>query len=88
MKTCVTGGAGFIGSHLVDRLLAEGHQVVVLDDLSTGRIENLAAARERIEFIEDDLRDQRAVARAVAGCEVVYQHGALAAVARSVEKTP
>ena len=86
MKTCVTGGAGFIGSHLVDRLLSEGHQVVVLDDLSTGRIENLANARDRIEFIEDDLRDQRAVARAVAGCEVVYHQGALAAVARSVEK--
>lgn len=86
MKTCVTGGAGFIGSHLVDRLLADGHSVVVLDDLSTGRIENLAATRGRIELIEDDLRDRRAVARAVAGCEVVYHQGALAAVARSVEK--
>ncbi len=95
MKTCVTGGAGFIGSHLVDRLLADGHQVVVLDDLSTGRMENLAAAqatgpggadKDRFTFIEDDLRDKRAVARAVAGCEVVYHQGALAAVARSVEK--
>ena len=85
MKTCVTGGAGFIGSHLVDRLLEDGHDVVVLDDLSTGRLENLATAAGRIEFIEDDLRDPRAVARAVAGCEVVYHQGALAAVARSVE---
>jgi UDP-glucose 4-epimerase len=86
MKTCVTGGAGFIGSHLVDRLLADGHKVVVLDDLSTGRLENLSSAHGRVEFIEDDLRDKRAVARAVAGCEVVYHQGALAAVARSVEK--
>jgi UDP-glucose 4-epimerase len=86
MKTCVTGGAGFIGSHLVDRLLADGHRVVVLDDLSTGRLENLAAAASRIEWIRDDLRDPRAVARAVAGCEVVFHQGALAAVARSVEQ--
>jgi len=86
MKTCVTGGAGFIGSHLVDRLLADGHRVVVLDDLSTGRRENLGAPRDRLEFIEDDLRDKRAVARAVGGCEVVFHQGALASVSRSVEK--
>ena len=86
MKTCVTGGAGFIGSHLVDRLLADGHEVVVFDDLSTGRRENLAAAWGRITFVEDDVRDPEAVARAVEDCEVVYHQAALAAVARSLER--
>ena len=85
MKTCVTGGAGFIGSHLVDRLLADGHEVVVLDNLSTGNLENLADADGRFEWIEGDLRDPAAVERAVASCEVVYHQAALAAVARSVE---
>ena len=85
MKTCVTGGAGFIGSNLVDRLLADGHEVVVLDNLSTGRKENLGEALARVEFLEGDLRDPKAVARAVAGCEVVYHQAALASVARSVE---
>jgi len=85
MKTCVTGGAGFIGSNLVDRLLADGHQVVVLDDLSTGKKANLSGVLGRIQFLEGDLRDPAAVRKAVAGCEVVYHQGALASVARSVE---
>jgi UDP-glucose 4-epimerase len=85
MKALVTGGAGFIGSNLVDRLVADGHEVVVLDNLSTGRRENLAAALPRIDFREGDLRDRTAVADAVQGCEVVFHQAALAAVARSVE---
>ena len=85
MKTCVTGGAGFIGSNLVDRLIADGHEVVVLDNLSTGRKENLGEALARVEFLEGDLRDPKAVARAVSGCEVVDHQAALASVARSVE---
>ena len=85
MKALVTGGAGFIGSHLVDRLLSEGWEVVVLDNLSTGRRENLEAALPRIDFREADLRDRVAVRDAVEGCEVVFHQGALAAVARSVE---
>ena len=85
MRVCVTGGAGFIGSHLVDRLLADGQDVVVLDDLSTGRVENLGAAFERIEFIEADGREVARIEAAVAGCEVVYHQAALAAVARSIE---
>lgn len=85
MRTCVTGGAGFIGSTLVDRLLADGHEVVVLDDFSTGLRENLAAAGSAIELVEGDLRDRDLVARAVKGCEVVFHQAALASVARSVE---
>jgi UDP-glucose 4-epimerase len=86
MKVCVTGGAGFIGSHLVDRLAADGHHVVVLDDLSTGDAANLSAAPGRVDLREGDVRDRRAVAEAVAGAEVVFHQAALAAVGRSIEK--
>ncbi len=86
MKTCVTGGAGFIGSHLVDRLVRDGHEVTVLDNLSTGRMANLAGSRAAISFVEGDLRDPAAVARAVSGAEVVFHQAAMASVARSVEK--
>jgi len=85
MRVCVTGGAGFIGSHLVERLLADGHEVVVLDDLSTGRLENLGAALDRVTFVEADVRDVPRVEEAVSDCGVVYHQAALAAVARSVE---
>jgi len=86
MHTLVTGGAGFIGSHLVDHLLAEGHTVAVLDDLSTGRAENLAAVRDRIDFVEGDVRDGEAVRRATRGAEVIYHQAALASVPRSIEQ--
>jgi UDP-glucose 4-epimerase len=81
----VTGGAGFIGSNLVDRLVEDGHDVTVLDNLATGSRANLAKALPHARFLEGDLRDPAAVADAVAGCEVVFHQGALAAVARSVE---
>jgi UDP-glucose 4-epimerase len=81
VKTIVTGGAGFIGSTLVDQLLAAGHDVHVLDDFSTGSMANLAAARtahgDRLEVTELDLRD-RAVVDVIAAsdAEVVFHLGA------------
>jgi UDP-glucose 4-epimerase len=81
----VTGGAGFIGSHMVDRLLALGHDVRVLDNLSTGRRENLAQCQGRVELIEGDLRSPGTVRRAVEGVEYVLHLGALPSVPRSVE---
>lgn len=80
----VTGGAGFIGSHLVDALLARGDTVRVFDNLSTGQRANLAAVQGQVELIEGDLRDGEAVARAVAGVELVFHQGALPSVPRSV----
>lgn len=82
MKALVTGGAGFIGSHLVDALLAGGWQVVVLDNLSTGRPANLAhLAREpRLTFVEGDVCDAGLVARLMRGCEVVYHLAAVVGV--------
>ncbi len=60
----VTGGAGFIGSHLVDRLVADGHQVRVLDDLSSGTLENLTAVRARVEFLNGNILDRPMVPQA------------------------
>lgn len=85
MALClVTGGAGFIGSHLVEALVARGHQVRVLDNFSTGKRENLAAVRDQIDLIAGDLTDPEQVSDVVQGVEVVYHQGALASVPRSV----
>ncbi len=81
----VTGGAGFIGSHIVARLLADGERVRVLDDFSTGKRANLAPFGDRVELVEGDLRDPEALARAVRGCEVVFQQAALRSVPRSID---
>lgn len=82
MKCLVTGGAGFIGSNLAGELLLRGHDVRVFDNFSTGRHENLEGLD--CEILEGDLRDQEAVGRAVAGCEVVFHQGALPSVPRSI----
>ena len=83
----VTGGAGFIGSHVVERLLKDGHHVRVLDNLSTGRRENLAFAgtTAALEVIEGDLRDLAVVERAAAGVQVIYHQAAMRSVPRSVD---
>jgi UDP-glucose 4-epimerase len=81
----VTGGAGFIGSHLVDALSAAGRPVRVLDNFDTGLRSNLAAAHPAPEILEGDLGDPAAVQRAMAGVGLVFHLGALASVQRSVE---
>jgi UDP-glucose 4-epimerase len=80
----VTGGAGFIGSHVVDALVGQGAQVRVLDNFSTGRRENLAHNLERIELVEGDLTDLATVREAVAGVNYVLHLGAVPSVPRSV----
>ncbi len=85
-RVLVTGGAGFIGSHLVDALLARGDQVRVLDNLSTGRMENLAHVRNDIEFIEADITDTAVLARAVTSVDCIFHQAAIASVPRSVAK--
>jgi UDP-glucose 4-epimerase len=85
-QVLVTGGAGFIGSHIVDALVARGDQVRVLDNLSTGNMANLAAVKDKIDFIQADLCDEAAVKRAVAGIDTIFHEAALASVQRSVEK--
>lgn len=83
MRVLVTGGAGFIGSNLVRRLLADGDDVVVIDDLSTGYAHNLAELP--IEFVQGSILDQDALAQAVAGAEAVVHLAALGSVPRSVK---
>jgi UDP-glucose 4-epimerase len=85
MAVClVTGGAGFIGSHLVEALLERGHRVRVLDDFSTGAPANLEPVRGRVEVIEGDITDPETVQSAVRGSELVFHQAALASVPRSV----
>ncbi|MBD8731656.1 NAD-dependent epimerase/dehydratase family protein [Pseudomonas sp. CFBP 13710] len=81
----ITGGAGFIGSHLVDALLAEGHSVRVLDDLSTGKRSNLPMENPRLELIEGDVADARLLAQVVGGCKAVVHLAAVASVQASVD---
>ncbi len=86
MKYLVTGGSGFIGSHIVEALVADGHDVVVLDNLSSGHIENLDRVMDRIIFIEGDIRDPAACLAAAKGCDGVFHEAALVSVADSVER--
>lgn len=82
----VTGGAGFIGSHLVEALVERGAHVRVLDDFSTGRRENLAAVADHIELLEGDVADPETAERAVAGCDYVLHLAAIASVQASLEE--
>ena len=73
MTVClVTGGAGFIGSHIVDALVARGNTVRVLDNLSTGHLENLFEVMDEIEFIKGDIRSESMVQEATAGADLVF----------------
>ncbi len=84
MRVLVTGGAGFIGSHLVQRLLAGGHQVRVLDSFYTGRRANLEDVASEIELIDGDIRDLERTRGATTGCEAVFHLAAVPSVPRSL----
>ncbi len=86
MKVLVTGGAGFIGSHLAEALVRAGHRVRVIDNFASGKRANLRAVRGDVEVLRGDCADPRAAARAVAGVEAVYHEAAIPSVARSVEQ--
>jgi nucleoside-diphosphate-sugar epimerase len=85
VRVLVTGAAGFIGSHLCRRLVADGHEVVGLDDLSVGSIENLADAPE-IRFSQTSLHDERSVREAAKGCDAILHHAARKSVPRSMRE--
>ena len=84
MKALVTGGGGFIGSHIVERLLSDGHEVRILDNFSNGRRENIAPFLDHAELLEGDLRDVIAVDRATKNIDGVFHLGALGSVPRSI----
>ena len=85
MHYLVTGGAGFIGSHIADHLARAGEDVTVLDDLSTGRRENLAALPAGVRFVEGTITDAETCRRVVADADYVVHQAALPSVPRSIE---
>jgi len=85
MKFLVTGGAGFIGSNIVEELLKRGENVRVLDNFSTGKRENLKDFINKIEFIEGDIRDENSLDKSLEGVDFVIHEAALRAVQRSVD---
>jgi nucleoside-diphosphate-sugar epimerase len=84
-KYVVTGGAGFIGSNIAEALLARGHEVTVIDDLSTGREANLQTLEGPVTFVRADVRDRVAVEKALAGAQALFHQAAIPSVVRSFE---
>jgi len=84
-KALVTGGAGFIGSHIVDALLSNGCQVAVIDNLATGKLSNLKHIRDKISFYKGDICDRQALDTAVKDCEVIFHQAAMVSVPQTVK---
>ncbi len=84
-KVLVTGGAGFIGSHLVDRLVKDGHKVIVLDDLSNGTLDALKMSIRKIEFFEGSILDETLVSDLSEGCDAVFHMAAISNVTESLK---
>ncbi len=87
MRVFITGGAGFIGSHLCDALVAQGEEVIILDNLSTGSKKNIAHLEGRIEVIQGDIRDQKLVEVLIKDCDLVL-HMAAALGVENILKNP
>jgi nucleoside-diphosphate-sugar epimerase len=81
----VTGGAGFIGSHLVENLVHQGCSVTVLDNLTSGHLRNLEQVASKITFIRGDIRDLQVILQASKGCDAVFHHAAVVSVTKTVE---
>jgi len=84
-KALVTGGAGFIGSHITDALVSNGCQVAVIDNLSTGKLSNLEHVKDKIKFYKGDILDQVILEKAVKNCDVIFHQAAIVSVPWSVE---
>jgi nucleoside-diphosphate-sugar epimerase len=85
MRVLVTGGGGFIGSHLAAHLVSRGHEVRIIDNFATGRRSNVVALSPEVELVEGDIQSYERVHNAVVGCEVVLHQAALPSVPRSVQ---
>lgn len=88
MKALITGGAGFIGSHLAEQLLAQGHEVVALDNLSTGALDNLESClgNPQFRFVQDDVRSDHTLHLLIERCDVVYHLAAAVGVQLIVDE--
>lgn len=85
MNILVTGGAGFIGSHLVEELVKRGETVRVLDNLATGHLKNLDAVKNKIEFVQGDIADENVVQNAARNIDIIFHQAALPSVPRSIK---
>ena len=85
MKVLITGGAGFIGSHIAASFINEGHEVCIVDNLSSGRLENLASFGDKVRFVRGDVRNRELLDQLAAGCELIYHQAAVVSVPYSVE---
>ena len=88
MRSVVTGGCGFIGSHIVDRLLKEGHDVIVIDNCSTGRLENLAHHKDddRLQIVQADICDYEKISPLFVDVDWVFHMAALADIVPSIQR--
>lgn len=84
MRVLITGGAGFIGSHIAEHFVKSGHEVRILDNLSSGRLDNIATFIESVSFTRGDVRNRRLLDELSAGCELVYHQAAVVSVPYSV----
>lgn len=86
MKFAVTGGAGFIGSHLIEHLVDEGNDVIVIDNLNTGKMNNLSKVIDRVDFVKGDIRDMKLLREKLQDVNGVFHEAALASVQESFTK--
>jgi nucleoside-diphosphate-sugar epimerase len=86
LKILVTGGAGFIGSHLVDALVSRGHKVIVFDNLSSGKLSNLTNVESHIEFVKGNIRDLDLLVKILGGCDLVFHMAAMVSVDQTVKE--
>ena len=85
MKALITGGAGFIGSHIAERMVQRDDQVVIVDNLSSGNIDNLNGFIDKLTFVRGDVRDAEELAKLATGCDVIFHQAAIVSVPYSVE---
>jgi nucleoside-diphosphate-sugar epimerase len=83
-KALITGGAGFIGSHIAEELVHQGCRVTVLDNLSSGHLENLDPVKSGVDFFQGDIQDEQVLADVAAGCDVVFHEAAVVSVTKTV----
>lgn len=84
-KILITGGAGFIGSHIAEELVSRGCRVTILDNLASGNLENLESIQEDITFVEGDIQDEETLARVAEGCDAVFHQAAVVSVTKTVD---
>jgi nucleoside-diphosphate-sugar epimerase len=83
-KALITGGAGFIGSHIAEALVQQGCDITVLDNLDTGHLENLESIKDDITFVRGDIQDEKALEEVTKGCDAVFHHAAVVSVTKTV----